>query len=185
MKEVLVLRDLEQIKCISQTYRISILEAFEDQPATAKMISEKLDEPHAKINYHLKEMLKYGIIILVKEVAKLGIVEKFYLPVAKQFVVDSKTMKISDANVRESLNQYRLMIYNKISETFYNAIGHNDEQILKMNMIYDLYLTDDEANQLYDELKAVLQKYSDKESKKGNKYTVSYLVLPTQGKNTT
>ena len=44
MKEVMILRELEQIKAISQEYRISILETFDYKPCTAKMISDRLGE---------------------------------------------------------------------------------------------------------------------------------------------
>ncbi len=42
MKDVLVVDDLAQLKAMSNSYRIQIIHAFEDEPATAKQISEKL-----------------------------------------------------------------------------------------------------------------------------------------------
>ncbi len=49
MKDVLVVDDLAQLKAMSNSYRIQIIHAFEDEPATAKQISEKLGEPHSKV----------------------------------------------------------------------------------------------------------------------------------------
>ncbi|OJT81483.1 transcriptional regulator, partial [Clostridioides difficile] len=54
MKEVLVLRDLECIKAIAHPRRIDILKAFDKSPLSAKQLSQLLEEPHAKINYHIK-----------------------------------------------------------------------------------------------------------------------------------
>ncbi|MCK8060984.1 MULTISPECIES: helix-turn-helix domain-containing protein [unclassified Fusibacter] len=182
MKDVLLMKDLDQIKCISQAYRINILEAFEDQAATAKMISERLGEPHAKINYHLKEMLKHGILNLVEEVVKLGIVEKYYLPVAKQFVVDSNTLKISDDAVHESINQYRLMIFDTTATAFYEAI--EDKSVshqIKLNMLHDMHLTMDEIKEMQDEIDSVYKKYEElSEVKRENtsRYVVSHMILP-------
>ena len=96
MKEVMILRELDQIKAISQEYRISILETFNYEPATAKMISDRLGEPHAKINYHIKELVKVGILKLVDERIKLGIVEKYYCPVAYDFVIESSLLTGSE-----------------------------------------------------------------------------------------
>ena len=76
MKDILVLKDLEQIKAISQQYRLDILEAFDNQAKTAKQIAEAMDEPHGRVNYHIKILEKVGIIELVEEVTKFGVVEK-------------------------------------------------------------------------------------------------------------
>lgn len=184
MKDLLVLKNLDQIKCISSTYRLSILEAFEVKPATAKMISEKLGEPHAKVNYHLKEMLKFGILDLVEEVVKLGIVEKYYLPVARQFIVDSRTIKITDEELSESINQYRLSIFERISDVFYESISKKPiTNNLKLNMVYDLYFSDDELQVFYNELRALLDKYSNFESKseQAKRYAIASMIIPEGG----
>lgn len=184
MKDLLVLKDLEQIKCISSTYRLSILEAFEEKPATAKVISEKLGEPHAKVNYHLKEMLKLGILDLVEEVVKLGIVEKYYLPVARQFIVDSRTMKITDEEVGESINQYRLSIFERISDVFYQSISAKPvSNNLKLNMVYDVYLADNELQAFYNELNELLDKYSSFETQgeQAKRYAIVNMIIPDVG----
>ena len=58
--------------------RIDILKAFNNLPLSAKQLSQMLDEPHAKINYHIKTLYNVGILELVEEKIKSGIVEKFY-----------------------------------------------------------------------------------------------------------
>ena len=45
-----------------------------------------LDEPHAKINYHIKTLYKVGILELVEEKIKSGIVEKYYYPKCKKYI---------------------------------------------------------------------------------------------------
>ena len=70
MKEILVLRDLECIKAIAHPKRIDILKAFNNLPLSAKQLSQILDEPHAKINYHIKTLYKVGILELVEEKIK-------------------------------------------------------------------------------------------------------------------
>ena len=87
MKEVLVLRDLECIKAIAHPKRIDILKAFNDLPLSAKELSKMLDEPHAKINYHIKTLYKVGILELVEEKIKSGIVEKYYYPKSKNIFI--------------------------------------------------------------------------------------------------
>ena len=96
MKEIIILKDLEQIKAITQQYRLSILEAFDNQPKSAKQIAEILDEPHGRVNYHIKILEKVGIVELVQEVTKLGVVEKYYCPVAYKMIIDSNAVTLDD-----------------------------------------------------------------------------------------
>ncbi len=88
MKEVLILRDLECIKAVVHQKRIDILNKFDEEPLSAKQLSILLDEPHAKINYHIKMLYKFGILELVEQKIKSGIVEKYYYPKAKKIIID-------------------------------------------------------------------------------------------------
>jgi len=102
MKDVLVLDDLEKIKAISQSYRLKILKCFEgEKPATVKQIAEKMNEPHAKVNYHIKVLYQAGILQLVGEKVKQGIVEKYYLPSAKTFLIAKKIMSSGAEEIKD------------------------------------------------------------------------------------
>lgn len=182
MKDVLVMEDLDQIKCISQPYRIQIIEAFDGQPATAKMISDALGEPHAKINYHIKEMLKHEILVLVEEVVKLGVVEKYYEPVAKRYVVHSASMQLGDREVQNSLNQYRMTIFDACSKVFYKAMEQEKlDAAIKMTLVNDCYLTKAEIEAMQEELRKVFETYSDlgNTRREGtHRYTLSAMMIP-------
>lgn len=184
MKDVLVLRDLEQIKAISHPYRIEIVESFEDTCATAKQIADKLDEPHAKVNYHIKTLVKVGILELVEERVKLGIVEKYYLPSAKTFVIDRNIMNASEKVVLDSINQVSLSIFENISKDFYRAVEFADEKEYPKKILHynDYYLTLDEVLDFQDKIKVVIQDYlKDKQNKNRpntRKYSISALMIP-------
>ena len=115
MKDVLILRELDQIKAISQEYRITILEAFNYEPATAKQISDRLGEPHAKINYHIKTLVKVNILELVQENIKLGIVEKYYCPVARDYVIDSSSLTSGDREMK-TMNKVNVALFEHIAK---------------------------------------------------------------------
>ena len=182
MKEVLVLKDLKQIKAISQDYRIRILEAYNEEPATAKQISDKLGEPHAKVNYHIKALAKVGILELVEESVKLGIVEKYYLPVAKAFVIDSGAMKSSDNHVVASINQASHALFERISKEFYASL-EGAEKNLPNKLLHrtDIYLTEEEAKELHTQMEEVIVTFlKDREPKPdaANRYFASALLIP-------
>ncbi len=182
MKDVMIISDLEQVKCISQAYRIAILHAFQESPSTAKMISERLGEPHAKVNYHIKEMTKHGILSLVNEVIKMGIVEKYYQPVAKRIVVDSKSMKFNDKEVAESINQYRISIFDQLSKDFYKSIADDAGEGVKITLSGELMLDAARASELNREMAALIDKYDGLQSDADDAkcYTVGGVIVPVK-----
>lgn len=134
MKEILVLRDLECIKAIAHPKRIDILKAFNNLPLSAKQLSQILDEPHAKINYHIKTLYKVGILELVEEKIKSGIVEKYYYPKAKSILIDKNVINISLEKDDEKLSSK----FDDILDLFYQAVEKNvldEENLIKYNNI--------------------------------------------------
>ena len=135
MKEILVLRDLECIKAIAHPKRIDILKAFNNLPLSAKQLSQILDEPHAKINYHIKALYKVGILELVEEKIKSGIVEKYYYPKAKSILIDKNVINISLEKDDETIQSK----YEDIVDLFYQAVEKNlldEENLINYNNIY-------------------------------------------------
>lgn len=181
MKEVLVLRELEQIKAISQEYRIAILEAFDNKPATAKQISDRLGEPHAKINYHIKTLVKVGILELVEENIKLGIVEKYYCPVARDFVVDSSSF-VSNENERATFEKASVALFEHIAKDFYDNVEYTGmKPPKKFYHQPDVYLTKEESEILNDQMDQLIKSFiADKREKRENtwKYSISTLIVP-------
>ena len=135
MKEILVLRDLECIKAIAHPKRVDILKAFNNLPLSAKQLSQILDEPHAKINYHIKTLYKVGILELVEEKIKSGIVEKYYYPKAKSILIDKNVINISLEKDDETIQSK----YEDIVDLFYQAVEKNlldEENLINYNNIY-------------------------------------------------
>lgn len=90
MKKEKVLSSLEEIKVISDPFRLNILFIFaEDQtPLTVKQIAVELNEGASKVHYHVKELERIGVLEIVETKEKAGIMEKFYLPTAEVFKVE-------------------------------------------------------------------------------------------------
>lgn len=185
-KEVLVVRELEQIKALSNSYRISIIEAFDHKPATAKQISVRLNEPHGKINYHMKTLAKVGILELVEVSTKLGVVEKFYRPVAKNFVIDSTALRNEGAEFQSSLAKYSEALFERISKDFNkNFENKNITHTRKINYIGDVYLTQDEAKTLSHAIGDLVEAFIENKKEKRSeteRYSVTSLVIPIDHK---
>lgn len=183
MKDILVLRELEQIKAISHPYRVEVFECFEgDQPQSAKQIAEKLGEPHAKVNYHIKSLLKVGILELVDERVKSGIIEKYYLPAAKALVIDKSFVQNLDDDMVQTMNQASISFFEKISEDYYRAAENPLEYRKFINHLNEYYLTHEEIKDIMqkvdDYLHNLIQDKKDKNRKDVHPYNIAVLGIP-------
>ncbi|GGB01655.1 ArsR family transcriptional regulator [Macrococcus hajekii] len=86
MQDTILIDNLAQLKCISDPFRIKLLECLYVMPKTGQQLADELDIPRAKIHYHLREMEKYGFIEIVKTEQKISIIQKFYAPTASEFI---------------------------------------------------------------------------------------------------
>ncbi|CEI74049.1 MULTISPECIES: ArsR/SmtB family transcription factor [Romboutsia] len=178
MKEVLVLRDLECIKAIAHPRRIDILKTFDKSPLSAKQLSQLLDEPHAKINYHIKTLYKVGILELVEEKIKSGIVEKYYYPSAKNIVIGQKILNFSLTDEE----QLSISKFENMSELFYSAAEGNrllDESIVEYQ---NISLTESELIELNNAIKIKIQEIVDSRNTDENEigYNISVLAIPVE-----
>ena len=173
MKDLLVLRDLECVKAIAHPRRIDILNAFDKEPLSAKQLSEMLDEPHAKINYHIKTLYNVGILELVEEKIKSGIVEKYYYPTANNVVMSRKiidyTLDPASEDGKVSISDFEDTI-----ENFYIAV---EKGALKLENV----LSDSEIAELQ---KAMKDKVSEilanrKENDEEKKNDLMMVAIPT------
>lgn len=176
MKEVLVLRDLECIKAIAHPRRIDILKTFNKSPLSAKQLSQLLDEPHAKINYHIKTLYKVGILELVEEKIKSGIVEKYYYPKAKHIVIGKNVI---DFSLDDECDREELYIskFENISELFYQAA---EEDELENNNIIDynnIYLNREELNELNETIESKLKEILSKKEKISEEAAYDLVIL--------
>ena len=179
MKEVLVLRDLECIKAIAHPKRIEILKMFHEAPLSAKQLSQLLDEPHAKINYHIKTLYKVGILDLVEEKIKSGIVEKYYYPTAKNIVIGKKVLNfyLDDGCEDEEISISR---FEDMSELFYKAMENDifdQENLIDYSSIS---LTENEVKELNDSIKSKINEIVEKRNSESNelKYGITMLAIP-------
>lgn len=155
MKELIVLKELNQIKAIASLYRIEILECFNDNnPKTVKEIAEYMNEPHSKVNYHVKILQKAQILELVKERPRAGIVEKFFLPTAKTFIIDKKLSRQNEndeknIDLSKNISKAHHSIIEKINRDLNNNL-ENNRGVFSVNRTGECFLTYDEAKEIID-----------------------------------
>jgi DNA-binding transcriptional ArsR family regulator len=80
------LSDPEQLQALSHSTRVAILEALRE-PMSAASVARELGQPRQRINYHLKELERVGLVERVEERRKGNFIEVIYRAVARSFVV--------------------------------------------------------------------------------------------------
>jgi DNA-binding transcriptional ArsR family regulator len=82
---VMVLESPEQIKAFTDPLRVRVLRILAERAATNQQIADLLDQPHAKVLYHVRFLVDAGLIQLVDTQIKGGNVEKYYRALAYIF----------------------------------------------------------------------------------------------------
>lgn len=100
MAGIYIIKDLDQLKALSDPFRVRLMFKLIERPYTGQQLSEIFELSRARIHYHLKELEKLGLAEIVKTEEKNGIIQKFYQSVATGFYPHSSlfphTKEISD-----------------------------------------------------------------------------------------
>lgn len=90
MLESYTISDIKQLKALSHASRVKILSSLAEKPMTAKQLADEYGEEPAKTSYHVKQLLKVGLVELVfTRETQNGIVEKYYQSIAREFQTDA------------------------------------------------------------------------------------------------
>ncbi|KMZ42577.1 MULTISPECIES: helix-turn-helix domain-containing protein [Bacillales] len=166
MKEFFEVTDPEALKSLAIAERVKILELFEDlEPRTAKQIATELGENAARLHYHVKELVRVGLLEQVDTRVKGSIVEKYYEPVAKviqvklQLMIEENAQQLSDVmftpfrttekDLMRTLNRF-VASDQDVRKEYKNTFAFN---------LTEFYLSQEERNQFVEDISELLQKY--------------------------
>jgi DNA-binding transcriptional ArsR family regulator len=88
--------DPKQIKAFADPLRVRLLVNLAEREATNQQLADRLEEPQAKVLYHLRFLLDAGLIVLVETRVKGGNVEKYYRAVARTFDIRPSPTLLAD-----------------------------------------------------------------------------------------
>jgi DNA-binding transcriptional ArsR family regulator len=86
--DVLVIRDAETLRIVSDPLRLRMLELMRERPQTAKGLATALRVSRTKLYYHLNLLTDRGLIAVADTRLVSGIVEKQYRVTAYRMTVD-------------------------------------------------------------------------------------------------
>jgi len=184
MKEFFEVTDPEALKSLAIAERVKILELFEDlEPRTAKQIATELGENAARLHYHVKELVRVGLLEQVDTRVKGSIVEKYYEPVAKviqvklQLMIEENAQQLSDVmftpfrttekDLMRTLNRF-VASDRDVRKEYKHTFAFN---------LTEFYLSQEERNQLVDEIGELLHKYKGLKNEEGRRKFKFFDVL--------
>ncbi|QWC24738.1 winged helix-turn-helix domain-containing protein [Bacillus haikouensis] len=113
MKSMFIIKEYDQLKALSDPFRIKLMTRLVEKPYTGQQLSELFEMSRARIHYHLKELEKLGLIEIVKTEEKNGIIQKFFQSVSSGFYPDASLLPH-----REEISETkRLMMYGMLERT--------------------------------------------------------------------
>ncbi len=186
MREFYDVTDPEALKCLAIPERVKILELFEDlEPRTAKQISTELGENAARLHYHVKELVRVGLLEQVDTRVKGSIVEKYYQPVAKVITVNLRVMIEENAQQLSDVMFSPLRTTEKDLMRTLNQFVASDVDVRKEYQdtfafnVTEVYLTKDERNSFIAEHNALIRKYKELKNRDGRrKFKILNMLFP-------
>lgn len=184
MLESYTISDIKQLKALSHASRVKILSSLAEKPMTAKQLADQFGEEPAKTSYHVKQLLKVGLVELkFTRETQNGIVEKYYRAIAKEFQTDPYLARQPEG--RNHLETGFLRELNKTQSDFLRAYRSDlersageDNDPSTAHGFYQLQIDPTKLPSFMAELQKLLTRF---ESSEGE-YIFHYLAFPTEPK---
>jgi DNA-binding transcriptional ArsR family regulator len=182
MLEQYTISDIKQLKALSHASRVKILSTLAEKPMTAKQLADLFGEEPAKTSYHVKQLLKVGLVELkFTRETQNGIVEKYYQAIAKEFRTDPYLARHPEG--RSHLESGFLRELNKVQSDFLRAYRSDlerpsDAEPVTAHGLYRLSVSPDKLSAFVAELEQLVGKYSSDEGG----YAFHFLAYPVDEK---
>lgn len=96
MQDTYRIRDLEQLRLLSDPLKLKLIQLLAERPGTAKEMATRLGENVTRLYRHVDALLDAGLIEVERETPKRGTVERTFRSVAKRFEVERDLLSASD-----------------------------------------------------------------------------------------
>lgn len=123
MKEVFKIKDLEQVRLLSDPLKLQLLQAFAEDAKTTKQVAAELGESITKLYRHVDALHDAGFLEITGEQQKRGTVERTFRAVAHRFEADHSLFSDGDAGEGETAARDMLRA---VEDEILNAITNTD-----------------------------------------------------------
>lgn len=186
MLEQYTISDIKQLKALSHASRVKILSSLAEKPMTAKQLADQFGEEPAKTSYHVKQLLKVGLVELkFTRETQNGIIEKYYQAIAKEFQTDPYLARQPEG--RNHLETGFLRELNRTQSDFLRAYradlertgGKEDAGQVTAHGFFRVNVAPESLPAFVAELEKLVAKYENAEGA----YAFHYLAFPAEEKS--
>lgn len=168
--KVFIANSIDEMKMIFDPYRLQIIKALhgENTEKTVKQIAVELGQAPNKVHYHVKKLLDFGALKLIRTETINGIVAKYYSTAYEGYIIGNEGNSEEVLHVKESvLNQELDSMVAKFKVdmvSYMNLVAEQGKEAQRgLDMGYiKLYMTKEERYELHKEIKNLISKYTDK-----------------------
>jgi DNA-binding transcriptional ArsR family regulator len=177
--ETFLLDSPEQLRAIADPLRMRIVERLVGKPMTLTQLGGDLGQTTAKMHYHVHEMERAGLVKLVEKRERGGVLEKYYRAVAKNFLV-SDLLRFSNASeIAAPVNDLLAQMIEGVSQVFVRRAAHPDTPEPLALSSYVLRLTQEDVQQLRQQIKALVEPFHQSQNRPGEREWVLHLIAHT------
>jgi DNA-binding transcriptional ArsR family regulator len=186
MKEVLNIKKLEQAKTLMNPVRIQLLQMLA-HPQTCAEVSERLGLAQQRVNHHLKELLKAGLIRIAKTRRVRNLLEATYEAAGKAYWVSPSLLR-PEADSKKFRDQFSLHNLLIMTEAVQEEVGlllekSETENVPSIGINGTILLSgEEERNQfskdLLNALEQVINKYQKGAAQDATRYSMNLMCYP-------
>ena len=130
MKRTHRIRDLEQVRLLSDPFKLRLLHAFAAGPRTTKQVAAELGENVTKLYRHVDALADAGLLEIVREQQKRGAVERTFKAVAERFEADYGLFTREDEHTGSAVRVLLEAGFEEILGAFTNAGAAGEKPML-------------------------------------------------------
>jgi len=135
MQEVYKIKDLEQVRLLSDPLKLQLLQAFAEDPKTTKQVATEIGESITKLYRHVDALFDAGLLEIAGEKQKRGTIERTFRAIAQRFEADHSLF--SDDGSGDGMSTARDMLRtaeDEIIDVLANANPDEEEEAILMRL---------------------------------------------------
>lgn len=189
--ETFVVEDLDTLKVLADPLRLKILELMES-PCTVKQVAASLDLPPTKLYYHINQLEKHGLIVVVETRIVSGIIEKHYQVAAYRIEVAEHLLSPGEGadpegltiTVDSVLEDIRVSLHESLQSGIASTSENAEQGKRNVNMYSGrFYLTPEQIEAFNESITAIIEEYEkiseqQTEGDFASPYKVLYTTFP-------
>ena len=183
-KKVYIVRELDQVKALTDPLRSKILEVLVNHEMTTKQVAQFLGEPPTKLYRHVDTLHKVGLIDMVRTNQKNGITEKYYRAVGSTFRIDQKlfAQDLSDGAMDSAVEVMLNALENTVVEV-QEALKRKIENAQDLKFTFHqktLNISTDKIEELNNRLTSIIDEYASENDPNVPRYRVGLIFYPQE-----